>query len=83
MRLWIGIDADDGASLLREHVSAIALAAGHVDNAQTAHAGGDPFVDDEVAAEPVVLLWHVWKRALAGERQRRHPLRLIALLEVS
>ena len=47
------------------------------------HARGDPFVDDEVAAEPVVLLGHVGQRALAGQRQRRHARRLIALLETS
>ena len=39
----------------------------------------DPLVDDQVAPEPVVLLRHVGQRALAGERERRHAVRLVAL----
>ena len=44
------------------------------------HARGDPFVDRQMAAEPVVLLGHVGQRALPGQRQRRHALGLVALL---
>ena len=44
-------------------------------------ARGDPLVDDQMAAIPVVLLRHVGQRALAGQRQRGHPVRLIALEE--
>ena len=70
--LGVGVDADDRRrALAREHVGAVALAAGHVDDAQAADARGDPLVDDEVAAEPVVLLGHVGQRALAGQLERR------------
>ena len=44
-----------------------------------ADARGDPLVDDEVAAEPVVLLRHVGQRALAGQLERRHARGLVAL----
>ena len=40
---------------------------------------GDPLVDREVAAEPVVLGRDVRQRALAGELERRHALRLALL----
>ena len=44
-----------------------------------AHPRGDPLVDGEVAPVPVVLLGHVGQRPLAGQRQRRHPVGLVAL----
>ncbi len=70
VRLGVGVDADDARRAPREHVGAVALAAGHVDHVQAADARGDPLVDDEMAAEPVVLLRHVRERALARQRQR-------------
>ena len=63
----------------REHVRAIALAAGHVDHAQSGHARGDPLIHGQMAAKPVVLLGHVRQRALARQLQRRDAVRLIAL----
>ncbi len=79
--LGVGVDADHGCGRAGEHVRAVALAAGHVDHAQAAHTRGDPLVDGEMAAEPVVLLGNVGQRALARERERRHALGLVALLE--
>ncbi len=79
MRLRVGVDADDGARRARQHLAAVALAAGHVDDALAGRARRDPLVDDEVPAVPVVLLRHVGQRALAGERQRRHALGLVRL----
>ena len=83
VRLGVGVDADDARRGAGEHVRAVALAAGHVDHAQTADARGDPLVDDQVAAKPVVLLGHVRERALPGQRQRRHAGRLVVLLVVN
>jgi len=65
----------------RQHVGAVALAAGEVDDADAADAPRDPFVDDQVAAEPVVLLGDVGQRALAVERERGHSGRQVALQE--
>ncbi len=81
VRLGVRVDADDARRRAREHVRAVALAAGHVDHAQAGELRRDPLVDDEVAAKPVVLLGHVRQRALAGQRQRRHAVGLVALLE--
>ncbi len=77
--LGVGVHADDLCGGVSEHVRAIALAAGHVDHAQSLHARGDPLIHREVAAKPVVLGGHVGERALAGELQRRDAVRLIAL----
>ncbi len=81
VRLGVRVDADDARRHAREHVRAVALAAGHVDHALAGELRRDPFVDDEVAAKPVVLLGHVRQRALAGQRERRDAVRLVALLE--
>ena len=62
-----------------EHVRAVALAAGHVDDPPAGDPLGDPLVDDQVAPVPVVLLGHVGQGPLAGQRQRRHPLGLVQL----
>ena len=72
VRLGVRIDADDARGAAREHVRSVALAAGHVDRRATVQLRGDPFVDDEVATKPVVLLGHVRERALAGQRERRN-----------
>ena len=57
VRLGVGVDADDfRRPRARHHVGAVALAAGHVDDAQPADLRGDPLVHDEMASEPVVLL---------------------------
>jgi hypothetical protein len=79
VRLGVGVDADDRRCAVGQQVRAIALATGHVDDAQAAHLAADPLVHDEVPLEPVVLLGNVGQRALAGELQRRHAGRLIAL----
>ena len=47
--------------------------------ARPRHAPGDPLVDREVAAVPVVLLRHVGEGALAGQLERRHARRLVSL----
>jgi hypothetical protein len=79
VRLRIRVDADHACGGAREHVGAVALATGHVDHAQATHAPRDPLIDHEVAPEPVVLLWDVRQRALAGERQRWHAVWLVCL----
>ncbi|CAA9485490.1 MAG: hypothetical protein AVDCRST_MAG13-1422 [uncultured Solirubrobacteraceae bacterium] len=79
--LRIGVHADHVAGGAGQDVGAVALPAGHVDHPQPADLPGDPLVDDEVPAEPVVLLGHVGQRALAGEGERRHPVGLVALEE--
>ena len=60
-----------------QDVGAVALAAGHVDHVEPAAALGDPLVDREVAAVPVVLLGQVGQGPLARQRERRHALGLI------
>jgi hypothetical protein len=82
VRLRVGVDADDARGRARQHVGAVTLAAGHVDHLQAGHAGGDPFVDDQMPAKPVVLLRHVRERALAGQGQRGNAVGLVALLIV-
>ena len=57
--LGVGVDADDAGGSAGKHVRAITLPAGHVDHSQTRYLRGDPFVDDEMAAKPVVLGGHV------------------------
>ena len=78
-RVRVGVDADHGSGRARQHGRAVALAAREVDHAAAVRARRDPLVDHEVAPEPVVLLGDVRQRALAGERERRHALRLVAL----
>ena len=75
VRLGVGVDADDLGGGPREHVGAVALAAGEVGDPQPADPRGDPLVDGEVAPKPVVLLGDVGQRALAGQRERRHARR--------
>ena len=75
----VGVNADDALGRAREHVRPVALAAGQVDDVQAADARGDPLVDDQMAAEPVVLGRDVGQRALAVERERRHARRLVPL----
>ena len=77
--LGIGVDAHHAAGAPGQRVGAVALPAGHVHHVEPRHPRGDPLVDDQVPLEPVVLLGDVGQRALAGERERRHPLRLVAL----
>ena len=77
--LGVGIDADHLGRLTREHVGAVPLAAREVGHGGPPDPRGDPLVDGEVAAKPVVLLGHVGERALAGERERRHALGLVLL----
>ena len=77
----VGVDADHAVGAARQHVGAVALAAREVDDAHAADAPRDPLVDDQMAAEPVVLLRDVGQRALAVERERRHAGRLVALQE--
>ena len=60
-----------------EHAAAVALAAGHVDDVAAGAAGGDPLVDRQVPAVPVVLLGDVGQRALAGQGERRHAVGLV------
>ncbi len=78
-RLGVRVDPDDRARGGAEQGRAVPLAAGQVDHAPPVRPRGDPLVDREVAAEPVVLLRHVRQRALAGERERWHAVGLIAL----
>src|SRR6185437_2114735 len=78
-RLRIGLDTDDRCGGAREHARAVALAAGHVDHPLAPDTLRDPLVDDQVAPVPVVLLRHVGERPLAGQRERRNALRLVAL----
>ena len=78
-RLRVGVDAHDRGGRAGERRGSVALAAGEIDDPPPVRAGGDPLVDRQMAPEPVVLLRHVRQRALAGERQRRHALRLVAL----
>ena len=80
MGLGVGVDANHARSRAGEHIRAVALAARHVDHAQAGHARTNPLIDGQMAAKPVVLLWHIRQRALACEGQRRHALRLVALL---
>jgi hypothetical protein len=75
----VGVDADDGRRVAREQVGAVALAAGHVDHAPPDRPPRDPAVHHEVALEPVVLLGDVGQRPLAGQRERRDALGLVAL----
>ncbi len=67
------------AAALREHVRAVALATGHVDDAQPRHAGGDPLIHGQVTAKPIVLGGHVRERALARQLQRGDAVGLVAL----
>ncbi len=76
--LGVGVHADHlGRALRGEHVGAVALAAGEVDDAHARAALGDPLVDGEVAPVPVVLLGNVGQRALAGQLERRDALGLV------
>jgi hypothetical protein len=77
--LRVGVHPDDVPGGAGQDVRAVALPAGHVDDPQPADLPGDPLVDDQVPAEPVVLLGHVGQRALPREGERRHPGRLVAL----
>ncbi len=77
--LGIRIDPDNARRSASEDVSAVALAAGHVDRAAAAYLLGDPLVHDEVAAIPVVLLGDVREGALARQRQWRDAVGLVAL----
>ena len=77
--LGVRVDADHRGGAAGEHLGAVALAAGHVDHPTADRPRRDPLVDREVAAVPVVLLGHVRQRSLAGELERGHPGRLVAL----
>jgi hypothetical protein len=77
--LGVRLDADHARGRASEHVRAIALAAGHVDDAQPPHTRGDPFVYDQMAAKPVVLGRDVGERSLSRQRQRWNALGLITL----
>ena len=79
VRLGVGVDADDLGGRARQRGRAVALAAGEIGHAEAARARGDPLVDGQVAAVPVVLLGHVGQRALARERERRHAVGLVFL----
>jgi hypothetical protein len=79
VRLGVRVDARDARGALREHRRAVALAAGHVDDVEALHALGDPLVDRQMAAVPVVLLGHVRKGPLPGQAERGDAVRLIAL----
>ena len=79
--LGVGVDADHRGGAAREHLRAVALAAGHVDDPPADRARGDPLVDREVPAVPVVLLRHVGQRALPRQLERRDPGRLVLLDE--
>jgi hypothetical protein len=75
----IGVHSRHARGAPRQHVGAVALAARHVHDLEAAAAVGDPLVNRQVAAEPVVLLRHVRQRALAREGKRGHALGLVAL----
>ena len=77
--LGVGVDADDRGGRPRQHLRPVALAAGHVDHAQSRHPRADPLVHRQVALEPVVLDRDVRERALPGELERRHARRLVLL----
>jgi hypothetical protein len=62
-----------------QHGRPVALAARQVDHPPAVRARRDPLVDDEVPLVPVVLLGDVGQRPLAGERERRHAVGLVAL----
>ena len=79
VRLRVGVDPDHALRRARKHVGAVALAAGHVDHAPAGGPRRDPLVDGQMPPVPVVLLRHVGQRPLAGQRQRRHPRRLVQL----
>ena len=77
--LRIGVDADDRRGPSRQHRGPVALAAAHVEDPHAAHTRGNPLVHHEMPPVPVVLVRNVGKRALAGQRQRRHARRLVLL----
>ena len=62
-----------------EQVRAVALAGGEIDDAHAGAALGDPLIDGDVAAVPVVLLGDVGERALARQLEGRDSLRLVGL----
>ena len=77
--LGIRVDADHLGGPPRQQVRAVALAAGEVGDPQARAALGDPLVDGDVPAVPVVLLRDIGQRALARQLERRHPLGLVLL----
>ena len=77
--LGVRVDADHVGSGAGEDVRAVSLPAGEVGDALPTTALGDPLVHGEVPPEPVVLLRQVGEGALAGERQRGHPVGLVLL----
>ncbi len=77
--LRIGVHADDVSGRGGEDVGPITLSAGEVGNVKAFDPPCDPFVDGQVAPEPVVLLGYVGKGPLAGQFERRDPGRLIGL----
>ena len=80
VRLGVGVDADDArGACARARPSRSPRRRPCRSRAGRRHVRGDPLVDDEMAAVPVVLLRHVRQRALAGQRQRRHAVGLVAL----
>jgi hypothetical protein len=79
VRLGVGIDADDFRRGASEGGGSVALPAREVGQAESACALGDPLINGQVPAVPIVLLGDVGKRSLAGERERRHPFGLVFL----
>ena len=82
VRIRVGVDADHLACACGEDVGAVTLAAGEVGDAEAADALGDPLVDGQVTAVPVVLVGHVGQRSLARQLEGRDAGRLV-LLDVS
>src|SRR5947209_3718836 len=78
-RFGVRVDADHAGGRTGQHFRAVALAAGRVEHPQARDPGADPLVDGEMAPVPVVLGRNVGERPLAGELERWHAWRLVAL----
>ena len=77
--LRIGVESDDLRGGPGEDLRAVALATGHIEHPPAPDSLGDPLVDRQVAAKPVVLGRDVGQRALTRELERGDPRRLILL----
>ena len=67
-RRLVVVQTDDPTRHARDQVGAVALATTGLEHVPPGAAGGQPFVDHLMAAEPVVLLRQPGDRAFPGER---------------
>ena len=77
--LGVGVDPDHARRDPRQDVRPVPLSAGEIRDAQAPATLRDPLVHRQVAAEPVVLVRHVRKRALAGKGEGRDAGGLVPL----